>query len=389
MSLREHWELFVRQGHPGTYSAYQHVVLADFESRATALIDKWFGNRRPAALSGFVVHDDLRTKWVMLELVVATKRYALRASHNSAMDVDSLLLVVSEMVSIIETLAHNGTLRILQDLASTSASVLAIYLKKMFPTFTRGQQGAVASLLMRVMAAYEKASGGETDVPTAFVVRFIRRVLAHLGQVFEQGTQQHAHAAGAGAAKNDPTMTTGFTPLALSTLDVGSMTGASASGAGGSGSSGTDTIDALLAELGAFANPAPEFDFTALDDQYWSALFPSDTIVTSADFLTPQSGMGLDSNIAFGGGSTPSGTGHGAGTGAFGAGGGGMDLAMGHMGPPQSASGSSSASGGMWSWATQSQTHGHGHGHGHGQGSGHGQVGADGSLGYRRTNRVV
>jgi hypothetical protein len=179
--------------------------------------------------------------------MLAIKRFGLSFTSNELRDLDHYLQMVSQITEILETLADRGILPFFQDLSSASTSVMVLFLKKvqvpagiwltvqLFHRFTLGQQVVAVSLLDRVLRCHEKASEDDPGAAAAFVARFIRRVLAAIGQEVDAMRQPSP-------AESDP----------ISSVPEQNS-----------------AMDSLAAQLGPFTNMVPDFDLNTIDDQYW------------------------------------------------------------------------------------------------------------------------
>jgi hypothetical protein len=106
---------------------------------------------------------------------------------------------------------------------------------QIFHLTTIAQKSLIITLLQRILTAHARASSGETNSPTAYVARFVRRTLRAIGTESRAGS-----------------------PMRLGMY--GDMTGTGTAGDGGQ--------PEFLAQLQEFMR-MPEDTLGANDDEYW------------------------------------------------------------------------------------------------------------------------
>jgi len=113
----------------------------------------------------------------LLDFILIVKRHHLELAPHDILRRDACLGVASQIVDNIEVLAETGELAFLQDTASCMTSSLGVLLRKMFRPATLSQKALIISLLQRLLMTHTRVSGSNSDTATAYVARFIRRLL--------------------------------------------------------------------------------------------------------------------------------------------------------------------------------------------------------------------
>jgi hypothetical protein len=215
MRLKEHWQTFIGTHGEEQPAYYREMVASEMESRVNEQLIRWFGpsgelrgtwkpkTDKTGGPPGFLGDEETRCKWVFLDLLLAVKRYSLAMSPQDPLALEAALSVAVQIVQVVEKITDQGKLQILQDLSSTSTSVLCIFLRRVsltsalraalatsavltavpqiFQSLSPAQKSTVVALLRRLLECNTRVSNGDDDSATAIVARFIRRVLVVIG----------------------------------------------------------------------------------------------------------------------------------------------------------------------------------------------------------------
>lgn len=133
--------------------------------------------------------EDHRLWWLMhVELI--TRLQSVQLDTGADLQAGAIIDLATTIVGIVERLALAGTLRYLQDAASSLLSSLVDELSKVsqipahlantqtMPRFSKSIQAAIVDLLHRLLLCLSSSAKGDPSSPAAFVSRFIRRVIS-------------------------------------------------------------------------------------------------------------------------------------------------------------------------------------------------------------------
>lgn len=130
-------------------------------------------------------------RWSILDFLFILQRYLLELQPDDLGRREICLNTCDRIVAQIEILAEKGDLNVMQDTASCMTSSLVVFLRKVsllccrlvpaedqiLPSLATNRKAVVVSYLQRILLAHLRVSGSDDDVATAYVARFVRRVL--------------------------------------------------------------------------------------------------------------------------------------------------------------------------------------------------------------------
>ncbi|GFZ49822.1 hypothetical protein JCM24511_07225 [Saitozyma sp. JCM 24511] len=259
MRLKEHWQTFIGNHGEEQPSYYREMVVSEMESRVNEQLIRWFGPS--GGPPGFLSAEETRCKWVFLDLLLAVKRYSLAMSPQDPLALEAALSVAVQIVQVVEKITDQGKLQILQDLSSTSTSVLCIFLRRIFQSLSPAQKSTVVALLRRLLECNTRVSNGDEDSATAIVARFIRRVLVVIG----------AESRSASRPASPPEGGIGGGGFAVTSENLA-----------------TSMDQSFFNDLDEFAGFVDDVPDNGLDEQYWALLFGTSAFNTSTlELKTP------------------------------------------------------------------------------------------------------
>ncbi|KAL1407903.1 hypothetical protein Q8F55_007339 [Vanrija albida] len=175
--LDDHWvELCELKDANPEYLEHATETLA---RQLDAFENKWFNKN--ALPPGFNYEHELAILWSVLDFKFMLKRYRYERAPHDLLRLDEGLQVSSSIIDVIDQLANNGMLEIMQDSAIVKSSALVVFCRKVFGIATQSQQSYILTILHRMLVSHAKVTSADGKSALDYVSRFIRRVLSVLG----------------------------------------------------------------------------------------------------------------------------------------------------------------------------------------------------------------
>ncbi|ORY22181.1 hypothetical protein BCR39DRAFT_552054 [Naematelia encephala] len=175
--LKDYWGSVCESKSPDP--AYIDLAIETLTAQCDSLVAKWFSEEAPPP--GFDQEAEHVLKWSILDFIFIMRRYRLEVDMDDPLRLDACLAVASQIAGELDVLAGNGELEIMQDTASCMTAALVNLLRKVFRRATRSQKSNILSLLHRLLLSHVGVSQDDSNSATAYVTRFLRRILSALG----------------------------------------------------------------------------------------------------------------------------------------------------------------------------------------------------------------